>query len=59
MGVHGLMKQRGVWADATILCRQPLDDWIDEAAAPADGFFAFSPEKGRRLKAFMQFRVYK
>ena len=36
----------GVWADATILCRRPLDDWIDEAAAPADGFFAFAPEKG-------------
>ena len=36
----------GVWADATVLCRRPLDEWIHAAAAPADGFFAFGPEKG-------------
>lgn len=25
----------GVWADATLLCMQPLTPWIDEAVAPA------------------------
>src|SRR5690554_3145999 len=25
--IHG-----GVWADATLFCNRPLDDWIDEAA---------------------------
>mmetsp|Transcript_135660 Transcript_135660/g.247334 ORF Transcript_135660/g.247334 Transcript_135660/m.247334 type:complete len:335 (-) Transcript_135660:73-1077(-) len=32
----------GVWADSTMLCRRPLDDWLTEVAA--SGFFAFSPE---------------
>lgn len=26
----------GVWADATLLCMQPLDFWIDEACSPAE-----------------------
>ena len=30
----------GVWADATLFCRQPLDDWI--APYIKQGFFAFS-----------------
>lgn len=32
----------GIWVDATMLCRRPLDEWLPEAAA--SGFFAFSPE---------------
>lgn len=31
-------------ADATMLCRRPLDDWLQLATA-AVGFFAFSPER--------------
>eukprot|EP00927_Polykrikos_kofoidii_P072409 TRINITY_DN68529_c0_g1_i1.p1 TRINITY_DN68529_c0_g1~~TRINITY_DN68529_c0_g1_i1.p1 ORF type:complete len:374 (+),score=51.79 TRINITY_DN68529_c0_g1_i1:37-1122(+) len=34
----------GVWADATVLCRRPLDEWIDEASGSSEGFFAYSPE---------------
>jgi hypothetical protein len=30
----------GVWADATVLCLRPLDEWIDECTA--SGFFAFA-----------------
>merc|ERR1712216_1118044 len=32
----------GVWVDATMLCRRPLDHWLGTSAA--SGFFAFSPE---------------
>ena len=31
----------GVWADATCLCVDPLDRWIDDVVRPS-GFFAFS-----------------
>jgi hypothetical protein len=30
----------GVWADATVYCHRPLDDWLPQAAA--SGFFVFS-----------------
>lgn len=30
----------GVWADATVFCRVPLDEWLPEHAA--SGFFAFA-----------------
>eukprot|EP00928_Gymnodinium_smaydae_P039485 TRINITY_DN2696_c0_g1_i2.p1 TRINITY_DN2696_c0_g1~~TRINITY_DN2696_c0_g1_i2.p1 ORF type:complete len:396 (+),score=94.74 TRINITY_DN2696_c0_g1_i2:87-1274(+) len=33
----------GIWADSTMLCRRPLDEWLPEAAA--NGFFAYAPEK--------------
>jgi len=39
-----LRRHGGVWADATMLCRRPLDDWLPQDVA-ADGFFAFSPEE--------------
>ena len=36
-----LLKQYGgVWADATLWCVRPLDDWIDSACA-STGFFAY------------------
>jgi len=35
-----LDKYGGVWADATTLCLNPLDNWIDEYCQ--SGFFAFS-----------------
>lgn len=54
-----LQRYGGVWADATILCRRPLDDWIDEAAAPADGFFAFAPEKGQEIPIMSSFLASK
>ena len=35
-----LKKYGGVWADATLWCVRPLDDWIDSVCAPS-GFFAY------------------
>ena len=38
----------GVWADATLWCARPLDDWIDDVCQKA-GFFAYEkPGIGRR-----------
>ena len=38
----------GVWADATLLCLRPLDEWIDECTA--SGFFAFAfPDGSSRV----------
>jgi hypothetical protein len=34
-----LARYGGVWADATTICRRPLDDWIDDCGR--SGFFAF------------------
>jgi len=31
-----LNKHGGVWADATLLCMQPLDSWIEEALVPSE-----------------------
>ncbi|OLQ05039.1 hypothetical protein AK812_SmicGene11804 [Symbiodinium microadriaticum] len=50
-----LIRYGGVWADATVLCRRPLDEWIHAAAAPADGFFAFGPEKGEEIPIMSSF----
>lgn len=54
-----LQRYGGVWADATILCRKPLDEWIDDAAASADGFFAFAPEKGAEIPIMSSFLASK
>ena len=35
-----LKKYGGVWADATLWCVRPLDDWIDSVCA-STGFFAY------------------
>ena len=35
-----LRKHGGVWADATLWCTRPLDDWVQTATARS-GFFAF------------------
>ncbi len=35
-----LRKEGGVWADATVFCRVPLDEWLPEYGA--SGFFAFA-----------------
>lgn len=41
-----LRRHGGVWADATLLCRRPLRDWVDPYLE--SGFFAFSdPGPGR------------
>ncbi len=43
-----LAKHGGVWADATLLCSKPLDDWLPEYYTT--GFFAFrNPGKDRML----------
>jgi hypothetical protein len=34
-----LAEYGGVWADSTVFCMRPLDDWIDDCVA--SGFFAF------------------
>jgi hypothetical protein len=41
----------GVWADATLYCRRPLDDWLPDVFA--EGFFAFdSPGPDRWLSSW-------
>ena len=35
-----LLKHGGVWADATLWCARPLDDWIDEVCQES-GFFCY------------------
>lgn len=41
----------GVWVDATLLCRQPLDGWLPDAAV--GGFFAFDrPGPDRMLSTW-------
>lgn len=43
----------GVWADATVLCRQPLDAWLPELVRPS-GFFAFDrPAPDRPLASWL------
>lgn len=41
-----LRQQGGVWADATVLCLRPLDDWLPPLAR--HGFFAFIWDKTDR-----------
>mmetsp|Transcript_104875 Transcript_104875/g.338231 ORF Transcript_104875/g.338231 Transcript_104875/m.338231 type:complete len:440 (+) Transcript_104875:212-1531(+) len=38
-----LYRHGGCWADSTMLCRRPLDDWLPQATE-ASGCFAFAPE---------------
>ena len=38
--LHLLAEYGGVWADATLACMQPLDDWVEEALAPS-GVWAY------------------
>jgi hypothetical protein len=45
--LHLLLNHGGVWADATTLCRRPLDHWIAEHSP--EGFFAFSSPGDDRL----------
>jgi hypothetical protein len=45
--VHLLLNHGGVWADATTLCRRPLDTWIEQHSPT--GFFAFSRPGADRL----------
>jgi hypothetical protein len=33
--LHLLAQHGGVWADATVLCLQPLDHWLYDMLAPA------------------------
>lgn len=37
-----LKRHGGVWADSTMLCRRPLDEWLRDTMVA--GFFAFGPE---------------
>ncbi len=41
-----LHKHGGIWADATLFCQQPLDDWIYKAMGA--GFFMFSDPRPYR-----------
>jgi mannosyltransferase OCH1-like enzyme len=38
--LHLLSNYGGVWADATVFCERPLDEWLMQASTT--GFFAFS-----------------
>ena len=42
-----LMKYGGVWADASLFCVKPLDDWLPTVVD--DGFFAFASKRNDRL----------
>lgn len=42
-----LSEHGGVWADATVYCLRPLDEWIDRAAR--EGFFAFARPGPERM----------
>ena len=47
-----LKKYGGVWADATLWCVRPLDDWINSVCAPS-GFFAYDkPGPGRPISSW-------
>ena len=40
-----LRKHGGVWADATLLCMQPLDNWVSDATRPS-GFWMYHGNGG-------------
>jgi len=42
-----LMRYGGVWADASLFCAKPLDDWLPPVID--DGFFAFASHRKDRL----------
>jgi hypothetical protein len=44
-----LARHGGVWADATVLCLRPLDEWLP--ACLGNGFFGFARPKPDRLIA--------
>ncbi len=47
-----LKKYGGVWADATLWCARPLDDWIETVCRPS-GFFAYEkPGPGRPISSW-------
>jgi hypothetical protein len=49
--LHLLNRHGGVWADATLYCATPLDDWIEDASK--SGFFAFArPGRDRMLSVW-------
>ena len=45
-----LARHGGVWADASVYCARPLDDWIGDAMN-GSGFFAFHHPRPDRLMA--------
>lgn len=45
--VHLLRKYGGVWADATVWCARPLDEWVD-SVTEGSGFFAYDKPGPRR-----------
>lgn len=46
-----LSRHGGVWADATVFCVSPLDEWIDDCVGA--GFFAFrNPGRDRMLASW-------
>lgn len=44
--IHLLQAHGGIWVDATVLCRRPLDDWFPDVFG--EGFFAFDKPGGDR-----------
>ena len=47
-----LKEYGGVWADATLWCTRPLDDWIEVVCNPS-GFFAYEkPGPGRPISSW-------
>ena len=47
-----LIKYGGVWADSTVYCNRPLNEWVQQCTAPS-GFFAFAnPGPDRMLSTW-------
>jgi len=44
-----MVRQGGVWADATLLCTQPLDEWLVSLFNQTDFFFFSRPGKDRLI----------
>ncbi len=50
--VNLLRRHGGVWADASCLCRTPLDAWLPDVLAP-EGFFGFDrPAPDRKIASW-------
>lgn len=45
--LHLLDKYGGVWADATMVCMQPLDTWVHSALQPSGFWMYHGRDKGR------------
>lgn len=50
--VHLLARHGGVWADATVLCTRPLDDWLPMLFNQCEVFFFSLPKEDRLVSSW-------